>query len=372
MHRRGQLLFAVAMLIAVVPIAFAIMLSLPRSTAAGVQPAVLQKGALRVRAVSTADSLQQAISPEYGLLDGVRLTDEQRRGRAATLPVAVMIDNWTAARPQSGLDQAEIVYEALVEGGITRLMALYWRNDADTIGPVRSARTQFLLPALEWDAVYSHVGAAEEEGPANATAQFGAWGVRHVDEGDADGVIRRNPNRVAPHNAVTSTDALHDYAASRGWIGAPALTPWSFKADGGASGRPAQSVALEFDRSGGQAGAFAVRWQYDPAENRYLRFQAGAPHVDGHGGDQLAAKNVIIQFAVLRSAGDRSGHVLYDLEGSGRATVLLDGQAVDATWRKEGRAARTRFYDAAGREIALNRGATWIELLPEGQSLTIR
>lgn len=319
-----------------------------------------------------ARSISPAGAPAGGLLDGVAMTDSERQARANVLPVAVMVDNYVDARPQYGLDKAEVVYETLVESGITRFMAVYWRNDAPRIEPVRSARTQFLGMASELDAVYAHVGSAAEEGPANAAAQMRDWGIRDVDEDMSAGAIRRDSARVAPYNAMTSTDALRAFARTQRWTGAPKLTPWQFKPDGGAAGIPATVASMDFDREGINRGAFAVRWQYDPATNTYLRSQAGKPHVDAATGAQLTAKNVILHLAEVRPAGDRAGHVLYKDEGTGKAIVLLDGTAIDATWQKDSRTGRTRYLDATGKEIAFNRGATWVEMLPVGAPISLQ
>jgi hypothetical protein len=309
--------------------------------------------------------------PTYGLLDGVALTDQERQAKAGTAPVAVMVDNYTDARPQYGLGRAELVQEALVEYGITRFEAVYWRNDAPRIEPVRSARTQFLGLALELGATYTHVGSAAEEGPANAEAQMRDWGVHQVDE-EAGGAIKRDPGRVAPYNAMTSTAALQALAAQRGWTAPAPFTSWSFKADGGAPGTPVSVADMDFDADGGMGGAFAVRWQYDADTNTYLRSEGGAPHIDAATGEQLTAKNVVLQFSEVRPAGDRAGHVLYSNEGSGRATILLDGKAINGAWHKDGHTGRTRYFDASGREISFNRGATWVEMLPTTAPVTLK
>jgi hypothetical protein len=197
------------------------------------------------------------------------------------------------------------------------------------------------------------------------------WDVRDVDELEGETVIKRDLKREAPHNAYTGTNALHGHAREKGWTGAAKLTPWPFKADGGAQGQPANAVDLDFDITGTHNGAFTVRWEYDPATNSYLRSQAGEPHTDGNSGARLTAKNVIIHIATVRTDVDRDRHVLYDLEGTGKAIILLDGKAIEATWQKDARAGRTRYLDANGHEIPLNRGAIWVEMLPAGQPLTL-
>src|SRR3712207_7236875 len=147
-------------------------------------------------------------APAAALLDGVVLPGEEAAAVNGRLPVAVMLDNLPGARPQVGLDRADLVYELLVEGGITRFMAVYLRRDADWIEPVRSARTPAVVLAKELDAVLAHVGAAHEAGEADAVRWMNDWALRTLD-GDADETpYHRDNGRGAPHNMVTSTTAL--------------------------------------------------------------------------------------------------------------------------------------------------------------------
>lgn len=367
MQRPKPLLIAAALLaVSVMALSFAAVGMRPRRGVAAAPAAGREPSPPAL----TAHEIAIPALPAAGLLDGVPVIDADLRQRADSPPVAVMVDNWVDARPQSGLDRAEIVYEALVEYDITRFMAVYWRTDAPVVGPVRSARTQYLGMVSELGAVYTHVGAAAEEGPADAEGQMRAWGIHELDE-VAGGVIHRDPARVAPYNAYTSTDAIRAAARANGWTAPAAFPSWTFKADGGARGRQATAAALDFDVNGEQKGAMAVRWEYDAATNRYKRFEGGAAHVDARTGEQLTAKNVILQFEEVRPAGDRSGHVLYGNEGSGKAVLLLDGVAVDATWHKDSRTGRTRYLDAAGREVPLNQGNTWVEMLPLNAPVTI-
>ncbi len=167
---------------------------------------------------------------------------------------------------------------------------------------------------------------------------------------------------------MTSTGALRAVARRRGWAAPAADVSWLFKTEGAATtvGSPAGTIDIDFDRDAINGGTFAVRWNYDATTNAYQRSEGGVPHVDAASGRTLTARNVLLQFVPVRSAGDRAGHVLYDGEGTGRALALLDGVAVEATWRKDGRAGRTRYFDASGRELRLNRGTTWVEMLPAG------
>jgi hypothetical protein len=290
---------------------------------------------------------------------------------AGPIVVAVMIDNLPgASRPQIGLDRADRVYEFLVEGGITRFMAVYVNGEADRIEPVRSARTPSVMIARELDALLAHVGAAATEGEADADGQIAAWGVRAID-GDVDQTpFRRDRQRPAPHNMMTSTAALRGRARELGWSGSlPAVWPVH---DGGAAstvGRPARRIDYTIALYVAPQRAFAAAWDYDGATNSYRRSMAGAPHVDGGSGARLSAANVVLQVHTAHVV-DRDRHVLYDQVGEGPAWVFRDGVAFEARWCKRSIEDRTRYLDTGGEEIALNPGVTWVALLPSGSPMS--
>jgi hypothetical protein len=288
----------------------------------------------------------------------------------------VIIDNfpWENARPQVGLDRAEVVYEFLVEGGVTRFMAVYLTREADQILPVRSVRTPAVLLAAEWSALLAHVGAAEPDGEANAVRRMAEWGVRGLD-GDADldgaadlAAFNREPERPMPHNMSTSTGALRARAAELGWSLSRPTGDWPRSAPGADAGRgdgAAWQIRYNFALQFPAQPAFAVSWTYDEESGSYRREMAGAPHVDGASGEHLAAKNVVVQ---IHSAAvvSREGHVLYEQIGEGKAFVFRDGAVIEATWTKRAPDDLTRYWRADGTEIHLADGATWVALLPDG------
>jgi len=281
-------------------------------------------------------------------------------------PLAVMIENHTDARPQSGLNRADLVYEAVAEGGITRFMAVYWRNDAERIQFVRSARIYYIHWAAELGAVYVHWGQVEDPGPVDVWPVLSRLNIRVLNGlflGEQVGY--RDPERLAPHNVYTDTGLLWSTAQAFGYTGPPSLQPWLFKDDEVArSANPAFRAGPAIDVTFGDASSpYAVRWEYDAGSNGYLRSMGGVPHTDGVSGERLTARNVAVQFAVLRPSGVKAYNII-DTVGTGPAVVFQDGVAIAGTWRKDSEAARTRFYDAAGNEIAFNRGRTWIEVVP--------
>lgn len=299
-----------------------------------------------------------------GLLDGVAMTDAEWAARRDLPPIAVMIDNSPEALPQYGLDRADLVYEAFVEGGLTRLMAVYWRRDADVVAPVRSARTPFVIWADELGALYAHAGSAVTANAANAAGQIDQWGVADL-EAFAPGPDRafyRQDDRYAPHNLATGTIALRQAAAALA-LGHPrSLAPWPFKEDFTGTADAPLVGGLEVDFQENRYAERVIQWHWDRATNSYLRFQGGGPAVDAASKAQLRFKTIVVM-RVPWEVVDFAGHVVLEQTGQGQATIFLDGRAVEATWRKPDRAGRTRFFTATGAEVAFNRGPVFLEVV---------
>ena len=334
-------------------------------------------------------------------LNGAYFTKSEREVWEKRRPLTVMIENHREARPQSGLSQADIVYEAVAEGGITRFLAVFYCKAAAgvtkpyDIGPVRSARTYFLDWASEYGdyPLYGHVGGAGQcSDPtvykdAKALCQIGQYGWK--DKGswcDMDQfalpyvACRREPERTGQtrateHSMYCDTFNLWKIAAQRGLTNITRKTgdswkenfrPWLFKEEANLNKRGTISPQFSFWKNQPQ---YDVSWQYDKQENIYKRFNGGQPHKDFLSNQQLSAKVVIVQFVRERGPVDEHKHLLYRTIGSGRAIVFQDGQAIKGTWKKESRTARTRFFDDSGREIRLDRGQIWVEILPAGNKV---
>ena len=165
---------------------------------------------------TTAPTLRPSPTPIRfaGILDGVPMSESEWQSRKDLLPIAVMFDNSPDAFPQAGFDKADIVYEAFVEGGITRFMGVYWRREADYLEPVRSARTPFVVWVDELGAMYAHAGEAITDNAANAGGQIVEWGIKDLTAFSGPAVVAyyRDSDRYAPHNLVTGTTALREAA----------------------------------------------------------------------------------------------------------------------------------------------------------------
>ncbi len=326
-------------------------------------------------AVAPAPAPRPTAPPtEPTLIDGVLVYPDQLQELQTRLPLAVMVDNLAiGARPQVNLDQADIVFEAVAEGGITRFLAVYWRGDPGAIEPVRSARVYYLDWAAELDAIYVHWGGARSNGPADVPSAISRLGLREMDAFYlGHPFFERDPNRAAPHNGIVNSSALWERAAASGWSGPPAIESWAFKEDDPtrADADAAVSDTVDLGFGGPFSSDYSVRWTYNSRTNSYLRTMGGEPHKDGASGERIRAQNVAVMVTDVWSAGDGTAHLLYRTTGEGQAVVFQDGVAIEGSWRKPAANERTRFYDAAGEEIAFNRGQTWIEVLAAGDPLS--
>ncbi|MFZ5844910.1 MAG: DUF3048 domain-containing protein [Patescibacteria group bacterium] len=321
-------------------------------------------------------------------LNGKLYTKQEREIWEKRRPLAVMLENHAESRPQSGLSTADVVYEAVAEGGITRFLGVFYCGIAAkpvNLAPVRSARTYFLPWVLEYDALYNHVGGAGRcsddtvDERAKALCQIEQWKIKDMDQfGISFPTCYRNYDRLdhpvaTEHTMVCVTDKLYKLAQERGWTNVDTkgaswnknFTPWKFKDDAKESDRGA-SFSASFVAWKGYEKEYGVRWDYDRANNVYKRFNGGAPHTDLETKEQLLAKNVIIIFAREIGPVDDHAHLLYNNIGTGEGLLFQDGKSVKITWKKSDRAGRTKFFDPNGREVSLNQGPIWIEMLPIG------
>lgn len=294
-----------------------------------------------------------AVATKRRLIDGVAVPEA---APDVTSYYALAIDNLSVARPQAGLTKASLVYEAPVEGGITRFLAIFPGDaKAERIGPVRSARPYFLDWASEFDAVFAHVGGSPE-----ALEKLVAFDMRDLNEFSAGKYFWRDERRDAPHNAYTSTDRLTEADQKRfGDRPAPKVAGWRFKDDAPPAERPDRaSLAITYGDPKAD-----VLWTFDPAGDDYVRSQGGKNQAD-EDGTAVRAKNVVVQYTKV-SVIDEVGRRRIVTVGDGDALIALDGLAVHGTWHKDDRTSRTRFYDASGNQIRFNAGTTWIEVVPE-------
>ncbi|MHB0867310.1 MAG: DUF3048 domain-containing protein [Thermoleophilia bacterium] len=287
-------------------------------------------------------------------LDG---TPVPNRAAASKRPIVVQVDNAPGARPQSGLSQADIVYEGMAEGDVTRFSAVFACHEADPVGPIRSARLIDVELGAEYQALLADSGSSE-----GVTGElFSHPEIPNIsDPAFGEAVYHRDDNRMAPHNLMSSTATIRGAAAGAGFpltVTQPART---FKDD-----TPAPAVSsIELPYSD----IVDDLYKYDAGTNSWLRSIGGEPHTDAATGQQLAVKNVIVQYVSIAQSGieeDVGGNqgLIFELTGSGRVQVFRDGLMIEGTWKREAKDQLTTYLDAAGKPIPLNRGLTFVQLV---------
>ena len=283
-------------------------------------------------------------TPIYSPLTGIVVSKEQ-----SELPVTgVMIENSPDARPQSGLNQAGVVFEAIAEGGITRFLALFQEATPDYVGPVRSVRPYYVDWLQGFDAAVAHVG-----GSAEALAKIKAEGVKDLDQFANAGPYRRVSNRYAPHNMYTSLGGLIDLGKGKGFTKST-FTGFPRKAEKPSDAPTARTVDITI--SGAQ---YNVHYDYDLASNTYKRVLAGKPHLDERSKEQISPKVVVAMIIPYGIAANRVNSV-YQTIGNGKVYIFQDGIAAEGTWEKTSAKSQITFKDAAGAPIQFNAGQTWI------------
>src|SRR6266542_4085608 len=280
--------------------------------------------------------------------------------------LAVKVENLPAARPQTGLSWADIVYEEPVEGGITRFIAVYQCQNASRIEPVRSGRLTDVNILVQFGRpLFAYAGGKPRV--IQAVRRAGIidinYNVRQVAR-----AYHRDPNRPAPHNLYTSTRELYSSASDLFEPKAPdPIFTYSDTPPQGAV--RARKVHLPFSSSSD------VFWKWSKTRKVWLRFHGTVPHVSSDG-TQFSAKNVVVQVVKTRltdivdANGVRSPLVIS--VGTGKAYVFRDGKVIKGRWERDSAADLTKFVDTNGDEIPLTPGNTWVELLPENIRVTIK
>lgn len=322
-------------------------------------------------------------------LNGGMYTKAEREIWEKRRPLTVMIENHEEARPQSGLSKADIVYEAIAEGGVTRFLSVFYCGvsaEETQIGPVRSARIYYMDWASEYgeSPLYAHVGGANKPGPADALGAVRKYGWEQYNDLNQFSIgfptfwrdYERFDRQVATeHTMYSTTDKLWTVAAEReltdkddkGNSWDEDFVKWQF-VDGKAEASPTGTkIAFPFWEGHTE---YAVEWMYDAASNSYKRENGGQVFKDMNTDSQIMASNVVILNTRAKGPIDELKHMLYDTIGSGKALVFQNGDVIQVTWKKESRTARTRFTDSKGKEVSFVRGPIWIEVLDPTSKVT--
>ena len=294
----------------------------------------------------------------------LKIVDENSKSR----PIAVMINNNHEAWPHAGLQDAYISYEIIAEGGITRIMALFKDQDTERIGSVRSARPYYLDYALENDAIYVHYGWSEK-----AKSDISSLDVDNINGlTDSDTFWRDTTlNKATEHTVFTSMENIKKTAEETGYLrdtNKDLLLKYSI-----------DEISLKKREDAEKADNVYIKYsyytdtsyEYDKENKVYKRSMSGEPHVDADTGKQYTVKNIIVIRVANHSYDDYGRQELENI-GSGEGYYITDGYAVPITWEKDSRSSQTVYkYANSGKEIKVNDGNTFIQIQPEGETLTI-
>ncbi|MDO5539877.1 MAG: DUF3048 domain-containing protein [Eubacteriales bacterium] len=291
-----------------------------------------------------------------------KLTDESI---AHTRPMGIMINNIINAMPQAGIANAEVIYEAPVEGAITRLLGIFEDYELEKIGPVRSCRDYFIDFAMEFDAFYTHYGQAVYAFDLlNSDMVDNISGLEYQEAaGKINGyageeIFYRTNDRPAPHNAYTSYEGLQKALEKKEYnteLDDEYEGHFKFAADGEVitySDGTAEYIEPSLYSN-------KPYFEYDSETEQYKRFQYGDAQIDELTGRQLAYDNVIIQYCEIEPYDD-NGYLNVNTNSGGEAILFTKGTYQNAVWEKDTDWGPARYYDAQGNEIAINQGKTWI------------
>lgn len=266
---------------------------------------------------------------------------------------AIMIDNHPDARPPFGIDKANLVYEAEVEGNFTRYMAIFdlnTYNNISEIGPVRSARPYFLSWAAELGAIYTHCGGSPE-----ALVEIIQKNIIDLNEYYNGQYFWRTSKSKAPHNILTSTDnlqkSLKNFSSQNN-----EFAPWKFKDDSPITNKTYREIKINYTHQD-----FKITWKYDETNNDYTRFLSKNPQLTSEN-NLIVAKNIIIQIIPAKVI-DEKLRLKMVVIGGGKAVICLDGACQEGYWKKDDFSSRTKFYYQDDSEIQLNAGQTWVEVV---------
>ena len=300
---------------------------------------------------------EEEIVEEVNLHEGESqdlLTGEWVSQKDATRrPMAVMLGNTVDALPQYGISEADVVYECLVEGGLTRLMAIYSDySKAEKIGSLRSCRLYFAYFAREYDALYTHFGQAKYAlDYLNSDAIDNLSGL----DGSIGSTFYRDSSRKAPHNAFTSPEGLDDAIAAKNY-----RTEYDEDYTGHFlfADPDGEKIVLDGEDAAVMRPGYPIDkpwFVYDKETDTYKRFQYKRAHVDGANDQQLSFTNVIFQNMDYRVL-DQKGCLEFDTVGSGTGKYFTGGKYIDITWRKDDFKSPALFYDASGKQLKMNPG----------------
>ena len=313
---------------------------------------------------NNAKNKQQPSAPKVTkepVVEKIKIVDQDSNER----PIAIMIDNNIGSALHAGLQDSYLNYEAIVEGGLTRIMALYKDKNVSLIGPVRSSRHYFLDYALESDAIYTHYGWS-----TYAANDIKALRVKNINGLTDEQPFWRESSAKAPHNVFTSTDKIRNYLSQKSY--SATSNNWqllNYKVDEVSlselpNATPATKISIDYSYYQNRS------YNYDSENKYYLRSMNGSAHLDKTSNSQLHYKNLIIE-KVNNVTLDSEGRQDLATVGTGTGYYITNGYSLPINWTKSSRSAKTKYIYNDGTEINVNDGNTFIQIVPTTSNIVI-
>jgi hypothetical protein len=308
----------------------------------------------------------EEITGNINLFSGLEISDTVKDDR----PIAIMVENTTDARPQSGLINADIVFEVVDEYGITRFVTVFSSYESETIGPVRSARIYYAEIARSLDPLYAFWGTYPECYDVIRNLDIDVLDgnsevIAYADSGWRD----YTRSDITEHTAFMSTAALKEDAIDLGYSLDGGQSPLRFKADAGDSDRgDVTDITINFSSE-----IYKAYFEYDKVNNNYIKYVGGQPHTDYETGAQINVDNVIVMITDIEGPIDQYGHMVVRTTGNvdnSKAFFFMDGKVIEGTWERSSAFDPFTYKDDKGSIVLFNRGSTWIALIQDTGMLT--
>lgn len=301
----------------------------------------------------TGDNLPEIEAANESLFDGLPIDQNPEH------PLAVIIENHTdARRQQSGLGEASLVFEAEAEGGITRFLAIFPYQNLERVGPVRSARPYTVRWSEMFNSAFAHAGASN----LGFSTIYNSGKILDLDGLALEGGLKyftRDYVYYAPHNLFANLEELRELAETRGWDGKFTDEIFKFGAslENGEDADLADTLRIYYPWP-----QYYVRYEYDPEESVYKRYQAGEEHIDSNTGDQIAPSNVVVMITNYYPT-DEEGRLYMKTEGQGDMYLFRNGKVFPGTWERYTTSDVLKFYGPDGEELVFEKGPTWISVV---------
>ena len=303
-------------------------------------------------------------------LNGSLITTDQLKELIQYRPIMVVTDNQKDARPLSGLSEADLIYEFPVEGGISRILAVYWSTYPKTFGPIRSFRTYFGDIAEEFGALVYHYGQAEvspaelllkpELKSVDSSSYFNEFNIPRVSCGGFRDEERIKNNVDSEHTLYSDSNRMRACTPVGTYKSNVSITPLKYKLDAEYKDRSNNSsLSVKF----GNADNISS-YIYSRDENVYIRENS----VDRNTSLSVKLKNLIVEEVPVSETYSENRLLSVNLIGQGKAVFMLDGKVIEGIWQKDKRESRTKYFDKSGKEVEFNRGKTLISIVNKGSN----